>query len=162
MPEPTRIPRYLDLGLYATQDGIPFTHSSNLHSALRAAIKRFAQGLPYEEMAALGAWLRARLRALGFMLLAPEGHASPVIVTIVLPPDIAAMKVGEELEAEGFLLSYRSTYLRARNWIQISLMGECSQNRLLPLLDALQRYAPAREAAPAAAPAAVLAPAPAS
>ncbi len=38
-PAPNRLPRYLDLGYYAQQDGIPFTFSSNLLHALHAAIK---------------------------------------------------------------------------------------------------------------------------
>ena len=35
------LPRYLDLGLYAEQEGIPFTLSSNLLYAAGAAIRRF-------------------------------------------------------------------------------------------------------------------------
>src|SRR6185436_536926 len=36
-PRPDKLPRYLDLGYYAAQNGVPFTHSSNLLSALQAA-----------------------------------------------------------------------------------------------------------------------------
>src|SRR6266568_3490524 len=39
-PRPDKLPRYLDLGYYAAQSGVPFTHSSNLLSALQAALKR--------------------------------------------------------------------------------------------------------------------------
>ena len=39
-PAPKRLPRYLDLGFYAAQEGIPFTHSSNLLAALHTSLKR--------------------------------------------------------------------------------------------------------------------------
>jgi aspartate aminotransferase-like enzyme len=145
----TTIPRYLDVGLYARQEGIPFTHSSNLHAALRTAVRRFTEREPpYAEIAALGAWLRMRLREMNFELVAPEEHASPAIVTIALPPAIPAPRMAGELEESGYHLSHRSQYLRDRNWIQISLMGDCSQARLLPLLDAMQPYAPSDQGTP--------------
>ena len=140
-PAPRDLPRYLDLGLYAENDGIPFTHSSNLHAALRTALKRFQAHPPYEEMAATAAWLRAQLRTHGFSLVAPDEHASPAIVTIALPPEIPATRVGTQLEEDGMLLSYRSGYLRTKNWIQISLMGTCSRERLQPVLNALAKSA---------------------
>ena len=59
--EPTRLPRYLDLGFYAEKGGIPFTHSSNLIAALDAALMRFDSSEPFEQMAALSAWLRPKL-----------------------------------------------------------------------------------------------------
>lgn len=137
-PAPKQLPRYLDLALYADNDGIPFTHSSNLYAALRTALKRFDDHPPYPEMATTAAWLRAQLRANGFALVAPEAHSSPAIVTIVLPPGIPASRVGTQLEQDGLLLSYRSSYLREKNWIQISLMGSCTKERLLPVLAALK------------------------
>ena len=36
-PAPSRLPRYLDLGLYASSHDVPFTHSSNLLRALHTA-----------------------------------------------------------------------------------------------------------------------------
>jgi len=38
-PAADQLPRYLDLGLYAQQEGIPFTFSSNLLHALHAAVR---------------------------------------------------------------------------------------------------------------------------
>jgi aspartate aminotransferase-like enzyme len=149
-PSP-RLPCYLDLGLYAANDGIPFTHSSNLHAALRTALKRFGDHPPYAEMAETAAWLRQQLRDMGFTLLAPEEHSAPAIVTIVLPEEVPATRVGTQLEQDGLLLSYRSNYLRARNWIQISMMGICSRERLRPVLKALETHAAPAPSAPAAA-----------
>ena len=140
-PQPDRLPRYLDLGLYAASDGVPFTHSSNLYAALAAALDRpFADR--YAALAELAAWLRGSLRELGFRLVAPEAHAAPGIVTIAPDPPATAEELGERLEREGFLLSWRSGYLRRRNWFQIALMGEVSRADLEALLEALGRSSP--------------------
>jgi aspartate aminotransferase-like enzyme/GNAT superfamily N-acetyltransferase len=138
-PAPDRLPRYLDLGLYAAHDGVPFTHSSNLVAALETALLRFDTGTPFAQTAALTAWLREQLRAVGLRLVAPDEHAAPAIVTIALPRETSAEKLGEQLEREGYLLSYRSGYLVTRNWIQIGLMGDCSPDRLAALLRSLAR-----------------------
>ena len=133
-----RLPRYLDLGLYAQLDGVPFTHSSNLLAALRVASERALQRSPFAEMATLAAWLRQELRALGFVVIAPDSAASPGIVTIALPADTRSDVLGERLATAGFELSFRSAYLRRRNWIQIAMMGECSRAKTERLLDALR------------------------
>src|SRR6266566_1896791 len=79
VPQPARLPRYLDLGHYAAQNGIPFTHSSNLLSALQAALKRFDSQQPFAEIIETSNWLRPKLRELGLRILAPEAHASPAV-----------------------------------------------------------------------------------
>jgi aspartate aminotransferase-like enzyme/GNAT superfamily N-acetyltransferase len=131
-----RLPRYLDLGLYAELGGVPFTHSSNLLAALRVASERTLRHAPFAELADLARWLRARLRAIGYDLVAPEAHASPGIVTIAPAPNDGGA-LGERLAELGFELSFRSAYLRKRGWVQVSLMGECSREKLEPLLVAL-------------------------
>ena len=134
-----RLPRYVDLGLYAELDGVPFTHSSNLIAALRVAAERALRADTFAETAALSAWLRGALRARGFALVAPEHAASPGILTIALPPQVASDLLGERLAAAGFELSFRSGYLKRRNWIQIAVMGQCTRANLERLLDALDR-----------------------
>ncbi len=134
----TRLPRYLDLGLYAQLDGVPFTHSSNLLAALRVASEHALRRAPFTEMASLASWLRTELRELDYALVAPESVASPAIVTIALPPGVSSEALGERLATAGFELSFRSGYLRRHNWIQVSLMGECSRERLEALLVALR------------------------
>ena len=68
---------------------------------------------------------------------------SPAVTTLVLPENISSQKVGDELQASGFLLSYQSEYLRHRNWIQICLMGDCSRQGLVALLTELRKVADA-------------------
>ena len=138
-PRPDKLPRYLDLGYYAAQNGVPFTHSSNLLSALQAALKRYDSQQPFAEIEELSVWLRPKLRELGFHILAPDAHASPAVITLVLPKSISSQKTGDQLQAAGFLLSYQSEYLRDRNWLQICLMGDCSRQSLVALLTELRK-----------------------
>ena len=138
-PQPSNLPRYLDLGYHAAQQGIPFTHSSNLLSALRAALKRYDSPQPFAEIVELSDWVRPKLRELGFQILAPDAHASPAVITLELPGAVRSQNIGDQLQAAGFLLSYQSEYLRRRNWIQICLMGDCSRQGLVALLTELRK-----------------------
>jgi aspartate aminotransferase-like enzyme len=133
-PCPDRLPRYLDLGLYTRHGGVPFTQSSNLLTALRAALNRYDSPQPFAEVLELSSWLRPRLRELGFSILAADEHASPGVITLALPPSLSARELGDHLQEAGFLVSYQSDYLRDRNWLQICLMGECSRAVLVALL----------------------------
>jgi aspartate aminotransferase-like enzyme/GNAT superfamily N-acetyltransferase len=129
-----RLPRYLDLALYASERSAPFTHSSNLVLALEVAARRTLLRGRLADVARLGAWLRGELRARGLAVVAPDRSAAPSVVTVALDADERAGVVGDALRARGHLLSYRSAYLRERNWIQVALMGECSRAKLRRLL----------------------------
>ena len=134
-----RLPRYLDLGYYASQQGIPFTFSSNLLHALHAAIKRVDWPERFGQLKELSGWLRGRLREIGFELIGSNTATLPAVVTIALPENLNSVIVGEMVQESGYLLSYNSDYLRRKNWIQICLMGECSKQKLVSLLNALHR-----------------------
>ncbi len=136
-PRPDRLPRYLDLGLHAAKAGVPFTMSSNLVYALDAALDRFDSNGVFEEIEGTSSWLRQRLRDLGFRIVAADSDAAPAVITLALPPNLSSTELGDSLEQAGFSLSYNSEYLRARNWIQICLMGEFSRRDVEPLLDAM-------------------------
>jgi aspartate aminotransferase-like enzyme len=138
-PRMYRLPRYLDLSHYAAEQGIPFTFSSNLLHALHAAIKRVHWERRFSELKELSAWLRARLRELGFDLVGFDTVASPAVVTMALPEELNSVEIGSLVQESGYLLSYNSEYLRRRNWIQIALMGECGRDKLVSLLNALNR-----------------------
>jgi aspartate aminotransferase-like enzyme/GNAT superfamily N-acetyltransferase len=134
-----RAPRYLDLSLYADAEGVPFTQSSGLVSALRVATENTLRRRPFSDVRALSEWLRQQLRDMGFRLLAADEVSSPGIVTLVLEPGDSAIELGDALARAGFALSYRSKYLRERNWIQIALMGECSRQKTELLLRAMRQ-----------------------
>jgi aspartate aminotransferase-like enzyme len=124
------LPRYLDLGYYAANQGVPFTTSSNLLYALQTALKRIDWPEKYAQIAEVGAWLRGKLRELGLQIVAPDAHAAPAVVTIALPPEIPSQAIGAKLKEAGYLLSYNSGYLLQRNWIQVCIMGEWSREHL--------------------------------
>lgn len=127
------LPRYLDLGCYAREDEVPYTFCSNLVAALRAALGRRRFDERFAHVASLASWLRGSLRGHGLRILAPDVHASPAVTTIVLPPEVESCRVGSALEERGYELSWSSSYLRERNWLQICLMGEHGREELAPL-----------------------------
>jgi aspartate aminotransferase-like enzyme len=131
-----RLPGYLDLGHWAKYQSVPHTHSSNLVFALAEAVRR-ATPERMAQIAENAAWLRRELRMRGFGLVAPESVASPAIVTMVLDEGMSAAELGEELEIRGYWLSYRSSYLLERNWIQASLLGNPERASLEKLLHVL-------------------------
>jgi len=134
-----RLPRYLDLGNYAAQQGIPFTFSSNLLHALQAALKHGQWDKRFAALQESAPWLRASLLALGFQLVAADESASPAILTLALPDSLNSVRIGDLMREAGYLLSYNSEYLHRKNWIQICLMSECSKEKLVSLLNALNR-----------------------
>jgi aspartate aminotransferase-like enzyme len=138
VPAAKGLPRYLDLGYYAAQGGVPFTHSSNLVYALQAALRRICWTEKFSQIAEVSAWVRARLRELGYQIVAPDAHSSPAVITIALPVgEVSSRAVGAHLKKAGYLLSYQSSYLLQRNWIQICIMGEWSRENLAALPDVL-------------------------
>jgi aspartate aminotransferase-like enzyme len=129
-------PRYLDLALWAAADSVAFTHSSNLINALDLALAEIER-LPSGGRCAAGhgaAFLRQELAAAGFLIVAPEPFASPIVVTVQLPASLPTTRVGEQLEGRGFLTSYRSRYLTGRNWIQFCLIGAPAPEALSALV----------------------------
>jgi aspartate aminotransferase-like enzyme len=145
-PAPKSLPRYLDLGYYSAQAGIPFTHSSNLIFALQTALNRLDWTEKFAQIAEVGARLRERLREVGLQIVAPDAHGAPAVVTIALPSDIPSKTIGGLLKRAGCLLSYNSGYLLQRNWIQICLMGEWPRDHLETLPDMLAELVARRRA----------------
>ena len=140
-PAPDRLPRYLDLGYYAAQQGIPFTFSSNLLHALHAAIRRGDWARRFAETADWAEWLRTRLVELEFNLVGATATTSPAVLTLALPPEMNSVKIGAAMQEAGYLLSYNSDYLRGRNWLQVCLMGEGSREKVIAVANALNRAA---------------------
>lgn len=137
-PAPAVLPRYLDLGLYAENDGVAFTHSSNLVAALAAALPR-ATTARFARIAAAATRLRASLLGAGLVPVTGEAHASPAIVTLAVPAELDSRQVARRLEERGWLVSHASGYLIRRNWIQVALMGEFDDAALDRLADELPR-----------------------
>ncbi len=138
-PQPERLPRYLDLGYYSQQQGVPFTFSSNLLHALHAAVKHVDWEKRFADIIELSTFLRIKLPELGFDLVGADTKTSPAVITIELPPDMNSLRIGGLIQEAGYMLSYNSEYLRKKNWIQICLMGECAKEKLVSLLNAMNR-----------------------
>ncbi|NOS70467.1 MAG: aminotransferase class V-fold PLP-dependent enzyme [Verrucomicrobia bacterium] len=138
-PDGDRLPRYLDIGYYAEQGGIPFTFSSNLLHALHAALRRVNWQKRFTETVETSAWLRMKLGEMGFDLVGTDALNSPAAITIELPSDVKSVEFGKLMQESGFLLSCNSEYLRRRNWIQICLMGEIPREKVTALVNALRR-----------------------
>lgn len=139
-PSPN-LTRYLDLGFYASQQGIPFTHSSNLIYALQTSLKRTQWPRKFAQIRDTSTRLNGRLRELGFQIVAPAAHASPAVITLALAADISSKSIGWQLQKAGYLLSYKSEYLLRRNWIQVCLMGEWTSDHLEALPELLVELA---------------------
>jgi aspartate aminotransferase-like enzyme len=136
---PRKLPRYLDLDFYARQEGIPFTFSSNLLHALRAAVKRVNWEKRFAETAEMSAWLRERLVEHGFHLVGGGAAISPAVITLQLPREMDSVKFGGAMEEAGYLLSFNSEYLRCKNWVQVCLLGECAREKVVALSNAIHR-----------------------
>lgn len=131
------LPHYLDLDSYARAGSVPFTTSTNLVSALAASLARSAQRDGFAGRRRLAAWIRPRLEELGFAVMAPEAIAAPMVLTLLPPPGVAALALGDALEAREIWVSYRSGYLVERNLLQICLMGEHHRGELEELVRVL-------------------------
>lgn len=124
-----RLPRYLDLHHYTKQQGIPFTVLSNLVAALNRSLKDFDIERKLLHNSAASSWLRKELQQAGMrVLVMNEEHASPAVMTLCLSPQNDSMDVGGRLEKAGFYTHYKTPYLRDRNWLQICMMSEISQD----------------------------------
>lgn len=136
------LPRYLDLGFYAENDGIPFTISSNLLHAVSAALRRHDGAARLARTNQLSALLRDGLSQLGLEPVVAD-RAFAAVTSIVIPRDRDSETVGQRLAEAGYLLHYRTLPLRQRNWLQVCFMGDHIEppdvaDLILALRDALR------------------------
>lgn len=133
-----KVPRYLDLGYYAQCQGVPFTTSSNLMYALQTSLNRLQPETRFARIQYLSTWIRKEVRRRGLSILAADEDAFPAVITIVLPQHVDSVWVGDCLEECGYLVSYKSSYLVAQNWIQLCLLSDYSDEMIVPLFDLLE------------------------
>ena len=134
-----RLPAYLDLGTYSRKNGIPFTINSNLINALRESLERLDINDRLRRISILSDWLTRELRDMGLEIIVDDESACKSVITISLPRRLSCEVIGRKLEFEGYFTSYRSDYLRKRNWIQICPMSELSKTDIEPLLMILRK-----------------------
>jgi len=122
-PAPDFLPCVLDLGIYQESNGIPYTIQSNLVYALFAALRTYDWKKRFENVCGWSTAIRRKLAAIDAPILAPDSCAMPAVVTIALPEIHSSETIGDMLKDHGVLISYRSSYLLERNWIQACMMG---------------------------------------
>jgi len=138
-PHQKSLPSCIDLYKYAASNGIPFTISSNLVCALRAALTNLDIDKKFEQTCAISDFLRRELQQIGIRPLVNNEYASPYVITMQLGQKLDSEKIGDQLKDAGFLLSYQSGYLIERNWIQICMMSDFSTRSLKAIPPILKR-----------------------
>lgn len=133
-PAPDRVPRALDLGLYASDEGVPFTLGSNVLAALHVALHQTDWPAKFARVNELGTRLREELLARRLGLVELQATSA---LTVALPRTVDAAAVAGTLERAGWLVAARSRHLLERNWLQLCLMGEVSARDLDGLADTL-------------------------
>ncbi|WP_108671927.1 aminotransferase class V-fold PLP-dependent enzyme [Peribacillus acanthi] len=140
--ESYKLPKYLDLGFYQSNDSIPFSHSSNLIDALLVALKGINEER-YFKIINRYKKIRRSIESIQLKVLSEERASSPVIITIELPSMISSRTIGDLLKFQGYQLHYESTYLQQKNWIQIACIGELDDNdvnKMIAILDQVLQY----------------------
>lgn len=122
----TNIPMYLDIGYYNKKNGIPFTISSNLIYALKKAIENLNKDSKFEIIKNTSDYLRNMLCSMNIELLISKENSSPAVITFLPPKNMNSKTFGDFMDKCGYILSYNSSYLLKRNWIQIFIMRNTS------------------------------------
>ncbi|MBS4220244.1 aminotransferase class V-fold PLP-dependent enzyme [Bacillus sp. FJAT-49711] len=134
-----RLPRYLDLGAYTAADGIPYSQSSNLMTALAEALKRYeCPQKEYELIEQRYNLIRNGVEEAGLTVLSEKNYSAHTIMTILLPKEVSVKQLGDNLYLNGFNLHYESYYLNDRNWMQISCINDVSEKDIKKMLSILK------------------------
>ncbi|WP_342513630.1 aminotransferase class V-fold PLP-dependent enzyme [Sporosarcina sp. FSL K6-1522] len=139
VPKSDDLPRYIDLGAYVEEQGVPYTQSSNLVAALDVALRRYASAEDvFIQIGKRAEKVWTAVEDAGLTIVADLASSSPAIMTIGMPAGMSAMQLGDNLFLNGFNLHYESAYLRERNWLQIACMNEVKEKEVERMLDLLR------------------------
>jgi aspartate aminotransferase-like enzyme len=115
----SHLPKYLDLGFTESENGIPFTISSNLVYALLKAVESLENPEPiFIAIKEKSKLMRMGFEKINFKIINDETISSPAIITIELPGYINGVELGKNLGERNCFISYNSGYLVKKNWIQ--------------------------------------------
>jgi aspartate aminotransferase-like enzyme len=115
----SRVPKYLDLGYTESEEGIPFTISSNLVYALLKAVEALdSPGPVFAAIEQKSRMLREAIADKNLKIINDKSISSPAVITIELPRKVNSVEVGKLLAENGCFISYNSGYLVKKNWIQ--------------------------------------------
>lgn len=128
------IPRYIDLGMYAQHESIPYSHSSNMLEALHTALQKYETDDYYLEIKTRYQMIRKYIEGMGLQILTPIENSSPAIMTVLLPEHISSKDFGDDMALQGYYLHYESGYLQEKKWIQISCLSNHEEKKILKML----------------------------
>ncbi len=127
----THIPKYLDLGFTLSENGIPFTISSNLVYALLKAVESMEDPVPvFSAIKENSILMRMVFQKSNFKIINDEKISSPAIITIELPEHISGVELGKSLGKRNCYISYNSGYLVKKNWIQTFITRNTSIGKI--------------------------------
>ncbi|MBS4198363.1 aminotransferase class V-fold PLP-dependent enzyme [Bacillus sp. FJAT-49732] len=133
------IPRYLDLGAYSAAGSIPYSQSSNLVTALAEALKRYDfRDEEYEIINKRYHTIRNGVEEAGLTILSDTRNSASTIMTVLLPEEINAKELGDNLYLNGYNFHYESSYLNERNWMQISCINDVEEKDIRKMLAILR------------------------
>lgn len=132
-------PAAYDIKAYMNKGGVPYTISSNVLFALNQSIKNIIRNPERgQSIRSYILRMRERIQELGLKIISPDQSASSSTITIVLGQEFNSRALGDFMKQNDLLLSYESSYLLDRNWVQVVVMGqlptEGQSERLLFLL----------------------------
>lgn len=135
-----KIPRYLDLYTYKNKEGIPYTISSNLTDALYTSLKNLDKEKKFKSIEDMNSYARIELNKLAMSPLVGRNIGNPAVITIPISNQYKSKDIGDFLKNNGHLISYESSYLLEKNWIQFSFMGHISIEKLKSLIELLKKF----------------------
>jgi aspartate aminotransferase-like enzyme len=138
----SRIPTYFDLPAALGCRGPCFTFPSTPLQALAAALTNYdtltKSTTRYQCYAALGRYVRQRLRELGLPPLAAECQSGPTITTFTPPTGWTSQSFVSLCRNWGFLIAGQSGYLAESCLVQIATMGATTKETCQPLFERLE------------------------
>ncbi len=135
-----KIPRSLDLYQYIHSQGIPYTLSWNLLFALYTSLGNLKERNKIKRVNELYSYIKQQLAHIGLTLFDGGKNVNPAVLTIPIMKPYSSQEMGEYLRENGYLVSYESSYLSERNWVQICLMGDIKKENLDGLVNTIKFF----------------------
>ncbi|MEI7828782.1 MAG: aminotransferase class V-fold PLP-dependent enzyme [Prolixibacteraceae bacterium] len=135
------IPKYLDLGFFRRENGMPFTISSNLVLALIKAVDLLDENEEkiYSGIVKKSVVMREALQPFNLKIINDSDLSSPSVVTIELPDSINSVAFGKLMEQRNCFINYNSGYLIKRNWVQTFITRNTSMETILRFADLVRK-----------------------
>jgi aspartate aminotransferase-like enzyme len=139
-----RVPSYFDIPTSLATPGPRYTFPSPTLAALETALDAYANPeraqATYARYAALGQFVRRRLRAVRVEPLAADTCASPVVTTFAPPAEEPSAEFVTRCATWGYAIGGQSGYLAERRLVQVATMGAVGEEELGGFFERFQRW----------------------